>query len=172
MVASAGVSSMVFIITGAAVSDRNALGRLLADSLGWELVDDDELHPLDLDARNRSAFLAYADPSFPIETLSASIQHWIYTWQDIVVSCPTLTETARRQLSGISPLVKVVCLDASHATTGLPLPDSDRSLRAIGSEFPDRGLANEPAQEAFTVNLSRQVEEIIRKMVSRPKCSM
>jgi len=33
------VSSMVFIITGAAESFRNTVARLLAESLGWEFVD-------------------------------------------------------------------------------------------------------------------------------------
>ena len=36
---------MVFIITGTAESGRNAVGRLLAEALGWEYIDAENLRP-------------------------------------------------------------------------------------------------------------------------------
>ena len=161
---------MVFIITGTTESDRNTVARLLADDLGWELADGENFHPSDLDARNRNASLANADPSLRIEILSAAISYWIYKWQDVVVSCPMLTETDRRQLSEISSLVKIVCLEASQATGGSALLARNRLIHVAGSELPDGGYAkDEPRQEVLTVDLSRQVEEIIREMVSSAK---
>jgi gluconate kinase len=161
---------MVFIITGTAESDTSTVGRLLADDLGWEFVDGGNLHPPDLDAPNRNAFPANPDLSFRIETLSAAISCWIYKWQDVVVSCPALTETDRRQLSQISSLVKIVCLEASHAAGGSPWLDRKRPYHVVGCQFPDGGRAKrEPGQEVLTVDPSRQVKEIIREMVSSPK---
>lgn len=159
---------MVFIITGTAESDRNTLGRLLADDLGWQFVDGENLH-LDLEALTCNAFLANANP-FGIETLSRAIHCWIYEWQDVVVSYPILTETDRRQLSEISSLVKIVCLEALQSTSGSPLLYRDRPVHVAGSEFPAGGRAkHEPGQEVLTVDLSRQVERIIREMVNRPR---
>lgn len=163
---------MVFVVTGTTESDRNTVGRLLADDLGWEFVDGEDLHYPDLDERNRNASLGNADPSFrmKMETLSTAINHWIYKWRDVVVSCPILTETDRRRLSEISSLVKIVCLEASHALSGSPLLDRNRPIHVVGSESPDGGDAkDEPGQEVLTIDLSRQVEEIIREMVSSPK---
>ena len=158
---------MVFIITGTAESDRNTVGRLLADDLGWEFVDGVNLHPPDLDGRNRNASLAN---SLRTETLWAAINYWIYKWQDVVVSCPILTETDRRQLSEISSLVKIVCLEASDANGVSPLLHRDRPAHVAGSGLPDGGRATHAlGQEVLGVDLSRQVEEIIREIVSSPK---
>ena len=155
---------MVFIITGAAESDRKTVGRLLAEALGWEFVDAENLHPpADLDARRCSTSLANADPTLRVETLAAAIHFWIYGWRDVVVSCPVLTERARRQLSKVSSLVRIVCLEGSHATGRTPV--LDQSIRVVTSEFPAGWYAaREPGQDVLTVDSSRQVEEIIAEI--------
>ncbi len=143
---------MVFIITGAAESDRNTVGRLLAEALGWEFVDAETLHPP-------------ADTALRTETLSANIHFWIYGWRDVVVSCPALTEKERRQLSKISSLVRVVRLEVSHATGRTPILDA--SDRVVSSEFPAGWhAAREPGQDVLTVDLSRQLEEIIAEITA------
>ncbi|MGA7791868.1 MAG: hypothetical protein WCA19_02440 [Candidatus Acidiferrales bacterium] len=159
---------MVIVITARAMSGRNTVGRLLADDLGWEFVVAEDLYPsAHLDARNRNPSLASVTPFSRIETLSAAVNSWINEWRDVVVSCPLLTETDRRQLSEMSSLVKIVCLEGSRAAYRPPLFDRDCPVRAVGSEFPDGcRTARKPEQEALTVDLAHQVEEIIREMVS------
>jgi gluconokinase len=157
---------MVFIITGAAESTRNTVGRLLAEALGWEFVDAESLRlPGNLDARKCGTSLANADPTLRIETLSAAINFWIYEWRDVVVSCPMLTETEQRQLSKMSSLVKIVCLEASHVTGRTRV--LDRSLRVVSSEFSaEWHAARDPGPNVLTVDSSRQVEEIIAEMTA------
>ena len=157
---------MVLIITGAAELGRNTVGRLLAEALGWEFVDAENLHPpANLDARRCSTLLANADPTLRIETLSAAINFWIYEWRDVVVSCPMLTERDRRQLSKMSSLVKIVCLEASAATGRTPV--LDRSGRVVRSEFAAGWqAAREPGQDVLMVDSSRQVEEIIAEIMA------
>lgn len=143
---------MVFIITGDAEADGRSVGMLLAQDLGWEFVDAKNLSPhTNLDARNYSS-LANGDPAARIGTLSAAINFWIYEWRDVVVAYPMLTENDRRELSEMSSLVKLVCLEASRAT-GRP-------------SFHNRHASPEPAQKMLTVDSSRQVEEIISEIVS------
>jgi gluconokinase len=157
---------MVFIITGAAESDRNTVGRFLAEALGWEYADAENLHPpAHLEARRCGTALANADPVWRLETLSAAINFWIYGWRDVVVSCPVLTERERRQLSKVSSLVKIVCLEVSHATgRALPL---DQSVRAASSESSSgRHAAREAGQDVITVDSSRQLEEIIKEITA------
>jgi hypothetical protein len=142
------VSSMVFILTGAAESNRNSVGKFLADSLGWEFVDAANLClPRYLDRPSCSSTLD-ADPTLHIEALSAAIRLWIYEWRDVVVSSPPLTEKDRKQLAKMSSLIKIVCLDASHATA--------RSALSAGSL----------GQNVLTVDSSRNVEEIIAEMTA------
>jgi gluconokinase len=157
---------MVFVITGTAESGRNTVGRLLAETLGWEFIDAENLPPPgSMDARGWSASLAGADRAVGTETLSAAIKFWIYQWRDVVVSCPMLTESDRRQLSRMSALVKVVCLEASHVTTRSP--DLDRSVSVASHEAPaKRHAVPEPAQDMLTVDSSRQVEDIIAEITA------
>lgn len=157
---------MVFVITGTAESVRNTVGRLLADDLGWEFVDGEDLRSPHLDAWSRNALLANVDVSFRVETLSAAIKCWLHQWRDVVVSCPALTEAGRKQLSQMSSLVKIVSLEAS-ATDGSLLLDREGSVRVVGSEFPGgRRAKREPDREGLPVDLNWQVEEIIREMLS------
>lgn len=104
--------AVVFIISGAAESDRNTVGRLVAESLGWEFVDAENLRPpLNAEVRGCSTPRANADPTFFEDTLSTAAKSWIYEWRDVVLSCPVLTEGERKQLSRMSSLVKIVCLE-------------------------------------------------------------
>jgi gluconokinase len=157
---------MVFIITGAAESDRNTVGRLLAEALGWEFVDAENLHPPDnLNARRCSTSLANADPTLRLETLSAAINFWTYEWRDVVVSCPMLTERDRRQLCRNTSLVRIVYLKVPHDTgrsTFLDRPAHFMSTELTTSKH--AGL--EPREKVLTVDLSQRIEEIIAEMVS------
>jgi len=152
---------VVFIITGAAAADRNTVGRLLAETLGWEFVDAENLRPPgNVGAGCDSTSPANPDPTLRIETLSAAINVWIYEWRDVVVSCPVLTEGDRRQLSRMSSLVKLVCLEEFHAT-GRTLV-LDQSVGA-SAQWP-AGWHTE--RDMLTLDSSRRVEEIIAEMTA------
>lgn len=153
---------MVFIITGSTESGRNAVGRLLAEDLGWEFANAETLRPTGLDANRSGDSRAAAGPMGLIEALSAAIDIWIYEWQDIVVSCPWLMEAERKRLCQKSSLVKIVCLEASLGTgraQGLDQSagvESQLQARWHGSE--------EQRRESPTVDTSRHVEEIVAEM--------
>jgi gluconokinase len=157
---------MVFLITGAAESGRDTVGQLLAEALGWEFADAENLRlPGNLDAGRCSTSLAKSDPAFRLETLSATINFWILEWRDVVVSCPMLTETERRQLSKVSSLVKIVCLEASDATGRAGV--FDRSVPVASSEFTAGWhAARDPRPDVLTVDSSRQVEEVIAEVTA------
>src|SRR5271166_6367105 len=124
---------MVFIITGTAESDRSTVGRLLAEDLGWEFVDAENLHPAaNLDVQNCKHSGAGDKPFLRMEALSAAVTSWINHWQDVVVSCPMLMERDRKQLSEMSSLVKIVCLLDSCASERTDMEWD----RVAGSEFP------------------------------------
>jgi len=159
---------MVFIITGTASSARNTVGRLLAEALGWDFVRGENLRPPpDLvppklappgfDARSR-------EPLSRLETLSAGINFWIYEWRDVVVSCPPLNDGNRRQLSKMSSLVKIVCLDDSPAPS-VPASLGPSASPIISERSYGRLASRPPDMEVLTVNSSRQVEEIVSEIV-------
>jgi gluconokinase len=156
---------MVFIITGAAESERNTVGRLFAETLGWEFVDAENLHSLAyLDSR-RSNALADADPTLRIETLSAAINLWIYEWRDVVVSCPMLTETDQRRLCATTSLVRMVHLKTRNDTSRSAL--LDRPAHLMSAELTaGKHAAIEPREKVLTVDSSQRTEAIVAEMVS------
>jgi hypothetical protein len=159
------VGRMVFIITGAAESARNTVARFLADAWGWEFIDAEYLHRRGHpeDARRDSTPPAAADTSWGVETLRAAVYHWVYEWRDVVVSCSALTERERRQLSKVSSLVKIVCLEAPTARNS----GQDLAGGAANPELPAAWRpSRKPAPDALTVDSSRQVEEIIAEITS------
>jgi hypothetical protein len=157
---------MVFIITGTAESGRNTLGSLLAEGLGWEYIDAETLRPSrNLEARRCSTSLANADPTLRTGTLLAAINVWIYEWRDVVVSCPMLTEGETRHLSRMSSLVKIVCLEDFHATGRNCFLDGSVGV----ASFPLRAACHAgrtPERSVFTLDSSRQMEDIIAEMTS------
>ena len=159
---------MVFIITGAAEANANTVAKLLAEAWGWELIDAEHLHPHPQDrpdARRCATSLANTDPTPRIESLWAAIHLWIYEWRDVVVSCPMLSERDRKQLSKVSSLVKIVCLEASDATGRAGV--FDRSVPVASSEFTAGWhAARDPRPDVLTVDSSRQVEEVIAEVTA------
>jgi hypothetical protein len=76
-----------------------------------------------------------------------------------------LTDKDRRQLSKMSSLVKIVYLEASHATGRSPV--HDRSVRVAGSEFPAGWhAARQPGQDVLTLIRAGKFEEIIAEITA------
>ena len=157
---------MVVIIAGTAKSGRNTVGRLLAESLGWEFVDAENFRAQgNIDAGRQIASRAHADRTWRVETLSTAINLWIYEWRDVAVSCPVLTEEEQRQLSRMSSLVKIVCLDEFRTANRNRF--SDRSVGvAISQSPPGFNASRDPEQNVVTPDLFRPVEEIIAKLTA------
>ena len=156
---------MVCIITGATESGRDTVGRHLADTLGWEFVNAENLRPKgNLDANRCGDSRANAGPTWRIEALSAAIDIWIYEWRDVVVSCPMLMEADRKRLCQKSSLVKIVYLEASLAIG--PAHVLDQSA-VVGSQLQTRWYGSQDQRRyVLTVDTSRQVEEIVAEMTA------
>ena len=156
---------MVAIITGAADSGRNAVGRLLAENLGWEFINAENLRPTgNLNANHSSDSRGANGPMWPIEALSAAIDVWIYEWRDVVVSCPWLMEADRKRLCQRSSLVKIVYLEASLATGRAHSPDQSPGIE---SQLQARWHGSQDQRRSeLTVDISRHVEEIVEEMTA------
>jgi len=154
---------MVFIITGEVESGRSRVGGLLAETLGWEFIDEANLRPpANLAPRTSNTLLADADTTLRIETLSAAINVWIYEWRDVVVSCRMLTEEDQGRLAKISSLVRIVCLEESHAVGRAAA--FDRSLGIESCHLPAGSHAASTPERGVRNLDSRQVDDIIAEM--------
>ena len=156
---------MVLITTGSTESGRDTVGRHLADTLGWEFVNAENLRPSgNLDANRCGNSRSNVGATWLLEALSAAIDTWIYEWRDVVVSCPTLMEADRKHLCQKSSLVKIVRLESSLATGCACV--LDQSVK-VGS--PSQGKWYEPEgqrRDVVTVDTSRQIEDIVVEMTA------
>jgi gluconokinase len=155
------VSNVVIIITGTAESGRKTIGNRLAETLGWEFVDAENLYPPGTPhIPRRSPSAALADPPLLIEALSAAINRWIYEWRDVVISCPVLTGKDRRQLSTMSSLVKIICLEEHDAVDRSPVLGRPAGVARFRTA-PRGHASGEPGQNVLAIDSSQPVEEII-----------
>jgi len=157
---------VVFVIAGTLESDRNTVSRLLAETLAWEFVDVENLRVQgNVDVAQGSTSRTHPDRTSRTETLSAAINLWIYEWRDVVVSCPVLTEGERRQLSTMSSLVKVVCLEEFHATGRARASDGSAGI-AISQSPSGSHAPRDPDKDGSTSDGSRPMEEIIAELTA------
>lgn len=157
---------MVFIIAGTPESDRNTVSRLFAETLAWEFVDAENLRI----QGNVDTAWGGTSPAHPhriscTEALSAAINLWIYEWRDVVVSSPLLTEGERRQLSKISSLIKIVCLDEFRTPDRTCVPDELRGV-AISQSPAASHASRDSAKDVSTLELLRPVEEVIEELTA------
>lgn len=155
---------MVLIIAAAEKSVRSHVGRLLAEALGWEFVDAENLRAQgNFDDCRGNGPRPHADRTWSTKILSTAINLWIYEWRDVAVSCPPLSEEERKQLSGMSSLVKVVCLNEFHATDRTHAPDR---LGGDSISQSPAGSHNSREQNVFTLDLFRPVDDIIAELTA------
>jgi gluconate kinase len=156
---------VVFIITGSTESGRDTVGKHLADTLGWEFVNAENLRPTgNMDANRCGDSRANAGPMWLIEALSAAIDIWIYEWRDVVVLCPLLMEADGKRLCQKSSLVKIVRLESSLATGRAHVLDQSAD---VGSQLQARWYGSQDQRrDVLTVDTSRQVEEIVAEMTA------
>jgi gluconate kinase len=153
---------MVIVIMGAAGSGRDSLGQLLAESLGWEFVDGDDLRSKPQSAE-RGAPRADSARAAQIEALCAALQFWNYHWRDVVVTCSMMREQDQQQLSNKYASVKFVHLQA------LESPDQTAAL-APPVDHVDSGVLTRRVTEhnktVLTVNSSQRAEQIVAELIS------
>jgi gluconate kinase len=155
---------MVIVIMGTAVSDRNSVGRLLADTLGWEYVDEQSLHNVvGVKAINNDSTLGEADWTMPLEPLCSALQCWNFQWRDVVVACSMLTERDRRELCDKYPSVRFVYLKSSQYKD--QITNSAQPLTHRNSAI-SRDSAPGPKEKILTVDPSHRAEQIVAEVIS------
>jgi gluconokinase len=91
---------MIIILMGVSGCGKTAIGRLLADRLGWRFVDGDDYHP----AANRAKIsqgipLTDEDRKVWLSALTGLIQGFLDRGQPVVLACSALKQRYRDQLN-------------------------------------------------------------------------
>jgi len=154
---------MIVIVMGVVGSGKTTVGKLLAQSMGWEFADADDFHPASNVEKIRDGIpLTDADREPWLDLLHAKIIGWIEQVQSAVLACSALKQIYRAKLD-VGPEVRFVYLQgtANLIASRLELRRGHFANDSIlASQFADL----EEPQYALTIEISQTPEEIVNEI--------
>ena len=158
----------VLILMGVAGVGKTTVGRLVAERLGWDFFDADDLHPpANVAKMRRGEALTDADRVPWLRALRALVERRLAGGTPVVLACSALTARYRNHLLAADPRVQVVWLDAPPAVVARRL--GARRGHYAGRELLESQLATleAPAQpEAARIEASGSPDETARRVVT------
>ncbi|HEY0873946.1 MAG TPA: gluconokinase, GntK/IdnK-type [Vicinamibacterales bacterium] len=154
------------IVTGVAGSGKSTVGLALADQLGWQFRDADDLHDTESVARiRRNQPLEDADRLPWLMRVRGVIEEMKDAGTPVVIACSALKEQYRRVLAEGLPGIRFVFLTGDAALL------RDRLARRRG-HFAGPGLLAsqladvEPPDDALWIDVSLPVETIVDRILT------
>ena len=158
---------MVVIIMGVTGAGKTTVGRALAEALGWEFHDGDELHS---EASKRKMHLGIAlddvDRAPWLAAFRTLIQGMVSVGRNGVVACSALKQSYRDEIVVDPKLVKVVYLKGSKDVI-------TERLRGRAGHFMNPDLLQsqidtlEEPRDAIVVDILGAPEAIVKEIRSR-----
>lgn len=152
------------VVAGISGSGKSTVGAALAEALGVEFCDGDDLHPSDNVAKMRSGVpLTDADRWPWLDAVGA----WLAERDAGVVACSALRRTYRDRLRGVVPGLEVLLLDGDPAL--IRERQAARGQHFMPASLLDSQIATletlAPDEAGLGLDVALPVEEIVRRTV-------
>jgi gluconokinase len=169
-------SVVVVVVMGVAGSGKSTVAALLADRLGWDFVDGDDLHPLtNISKMRQGTPLDDSDRAPWLDRLNAEIRRRVTAADPAAIACSALKRSYRARLrQGADPRrVAFVHLEVDRATLEQRLQartDHYMPATLLDSQLAtlEPPAATEP--DAITVDgaqsLSQTIDDLARRFSS------
>jgi gluconokinase len=151
-----------FIVMGVSGCGKTAVGKALAQSLGWDFFDADDFHPpanvvkmaggIPLDDSDRAPWL---------DALRELISSSLTADRPAVLACSALKERYRQHLMNDNDGVRLVYLKGSYDLTWSRMTERIEHYMKPSMLQSQFNTLEEPAN-AITVDIALSVEEIIK----------
>lgn len=106
---------MIIIVMGVSGSGKTTVGKLLAESLGWNFSDADAFHsPENVKKMRRGIPLTEADRQPWLEALQAAIKQWLQENTNVVLACSALKDSYRQFLVVDRDSIQLVYLKGTY----------------------------------------------------------
>jgi len=160
---------MVLILIGPMGSGKTAIGKLLAERLGWPFYDADDYHPKENVEKMRTGIaLTDEDRRLWLEKLRDIIQRWLKERQNAILACSALKQAYRDILGVDQVLVKTVYLKGSYSLLRKRIEERQHA-------YMDKNLlrsqldALEEPKDGLHVDISTTPETIVSTIIQNLK---
>lgn len=154
----------VIIIMGAAGAGKTTVGARLAQVLGWDFLDGDDLLPqASVEKLRRGTALNDSDRAPWLQRLRERVDSFLGNRQSAVVACSALREAYRARLRADAGAVRFVYLKADY-------PLLRARLKTRKGHFFDPSLLDsqlailEEPEDAMTIDAALPVDEIVERI--------
>lgn len=157
---------MIVIVMGVVGSGKTTIGKLLAQTMGWEFADADDFHPASNVEKIRNGIPLTDEDREPwLGLLRAKIIGWIARQHSVVLACSALKQIYRAKLDAGTD-VRFVYLKGTGDLIASRLQErrghfANQSI--LASQFADL----EEPHEALTVDISQTPETIVNEIRKR-----
>ncbi|MEA5567205.1 gluconokinase [Anabaena sp. UHCC 0399] len=152
---------MIVIIMGVSGSGKTTIGKLLAESLGWEFQDADDFHSsANIEKMRLGIPLDDADRIPWLQDIRNAIAQWLQENRNVVLACSALKASYRQFLVGDSSDIKIVYLKGADKIIQKRLQERQShfmSEKLLNSQF---NTIEEP-NNAIYIDISQPPEEIV-----------
>jgi gluconokinase len=157
----------MLVVMGVSGSGKSTIARRLADTLGWDFLDGDDLHPPANVARMRAGVpLEDADRWPWLEAIAAWMAHAQASGRSAVVACSALRRVYRDRLRQAAPGVRFVYLQVAHAELARRMRGRQHFMppALLGSQL---ATLEEPASDepAWRVDANGTVAETLAQVL-------
>ena len=149
---------------GSSGAGKTTVGKRLAESLGWEFLEGDDLHPPgNIDKMRRGIALNDEDREPWLARLRARIERYLDERRPAVVACSALRRTYRERLRADPQRVRFVYLKGNYALL------AERLRRRRGHYMKARMLAGQLTQleepaSALVLDAALPVENLVARI--------
>lgn len=155
-----------FIVMGVSGSGKTAVGKALAQSLGWDFFDADDFHPpANIAKMARGIPLDDSDRTPWLDSLHELISSSLKADKPAVLACSALKENYRQQLIDGNDGVQIVYLKGSYELIWSRMEKRTEHYmkpHMLKSQFE---TLEEPAN-AITVDIALSIEQIVKTIIN------
>jgi len=167
----AATAPLVVVAMGVSGSGKSTIGKALADKLGWQFKEGDDLHPpANIAKMSAGQPLNDADRAPWLAAVGRWIDGWIAAGQGGVITCSALKRAYRQELTAGRPQVRLVYIQVPREVLAERL--ATRKGHFFAASLLDSQLADLQAPDASegvitddgTQTPQDQTKEIVEKL--------
>jgi gluconokinase len=153
---------MIVVLMGVSGSGKTTIGEVLAQRLGWQLIEGDDYHPAANIAKMASGVPLTDEDRWPwLDVLNQRIRGE----RDAVVTCSALKESYRRRLLAGIAEARIVYLHAPKPVLAARV--AKRKHKYMPASLLDSQLATlEPPRSAIDVDVSGDIESAVSAIMA------